>query len=213
MKNIIAIELSTQGIRVISYERFADQRGYFTETFRKSQLSEATAGLVGSSEIVQANESFSRMGTLRGLHFQWNPHMGKLVRTVHGRMIDLFLDIRLGSPTFGCISAYDMPASREGKQAQWIWIPPGFAHGNMFPEDTIIECLCTGEYNGNCEAGISPLAPDLNWTLCDSAIKQLFDKMVSSSGLLLTEKDRNGLSVAAWRGDRRASNFMFRGGA
>ena len=76
--------------------------------------------------FVQFNESFSRPNVVRGLHFQWNPFMGKLVRTVQGRMVDLFLDIRKGSPSYGKAAAYDMPSTPDKDYAEWIWIPPGF---------------------------------------------------------------------------------------
>src|SRR5690606_8308158 len=90
-------------------------------------------------QFVQVNESYSRPGTVRGLHFQWNPYMGKLVRTVYGRMVDIALDIRKGSPTFGKALLYDMPSQPDQDYAEWIWIPPGFAHGNYFTAETVIE--------------------------------------------------------------------------
>lgn len=208
MKNVTTRPLAIPDIKVIRYERFADARGYFTESFRKSDLVKATAGAVGGWEIVQANESFSRKGTVRGLHFQWNPYMGKLVRTVAGRMIDIVLDIRLGSPHFGRAIAYDLPADTGSTAAEWIWVPPGFAHGNFFPEDTIIEYLCSGEYSGGNEAGISPLAADIDWSLCDPSLREQLRKATSAEGLLMTDKDRNGFTLAGWQGDERSRNFV-----
>ena len=157
-------------------------------------------------EFVQCNESFSKTGTVRGLHFQWNPYMGKLVRTVSGRMIDIVLDIRKGSPTLGKLVLHDMPADRASGSQDWIWVPPGFAHGNVFPEDTVIEYLCSGEYSQGCEAGVSPYAADLDWTLCDSRLKSTFQDIASAT-TLVTDKDRNGFSVAQWLGDERSNNF------
>src|ERR1043166_2082030 len=157
-------------IKVLRFARFTDERGYFTETYRKSdfdQISDCRS--LQEATFVQCSESYSRAGTIRGLHFQWNPYMGKLVRTVLGHMVDLVLDIRLDSPTFGHIVAYDMPADPTANFAEWIWIPPGFAHGNFFTEHSQIEYLCSGSYNGNCESGISPLSEDIDWSLCDSA--------------------------------------------
>ena len=112
----------------IGFARFRDHRGFFTEHFRESDVAgdERLAGLRGV-RFSQTNESFSRTGTIRGMHFQWNPFMGKLVRTVFGRMVDLVLDIRKGSPTFGRMIAYDMPSRLEDDSAAWIWVPPGFA--------------------------------------------------------------------------------------
>jgi dTDP-4-dehydrorhamnose 3,5-epimerase len=136
--------------------------------------------------------------------------MGKLVRCVHGRLTDLFLDIRLGSPTFGKIAAYDMPSPNEISHGEWIWLPPGFAHGTFFTVETRIEYLCTGEYNPACEAGISPLADDLDWSLCDAGLKGEFDTLVAG-GLVLSDKDRQGLSLSAWRADPRARYFTYGG--
>ena len=99
--------------------------------------------------------------------------MGKLVRTLSGRMVDMILDIRKGSTTFGKIIAYDMPSEHEADYNEWIWVPPGFAHGNFFTEDSTIEYFCSGEYSPGCEAGISPLAADIDWSLCEGSLKEL----------------------------------------
>lgn len=207
---IISVEdLAIAEVKVIKFGRFADDRGYFTETFRKSDFFGHTKlQFLKRTEFVQVNESFSKKGTVRGLHFQWNPYMGKLVRTIWGRMIDLALDIRRDSPTFGKIIACDMPADETGKTNQWIWIPPGFAHGNFFTHDTLIEYHCTGEYNPLGEAGISPLSADLDWSLCEKALKQDFDE-VTGGKILISDKDRAGLTVAQWLGDTRSANFIY----
>lgn len=207
---IVGVEqLAIPEIKVIRFHRFVDGRGYFTEHFRQSdfETNEATPFLRGV-RFVQANESFSRAGTIRGLHFQWNPYMGKLVRTLRGRMIDLVLDIRRGSPTLGQIVAYDMPASGDETFNEWIWVPPGFAHGNAFPDDTLIEYFCSGEYSPTSEAGISPLAADIDWSLCDPALADAF-RRIATGAPLITDKDRDGLSVAVWNGDERSANFVY----
>ncbi len=212
MRIISVNSAEASDVKMIRFGRFSDARGYFTEPFRKSvffnhpDLVECMKGV----EFVQANESFSKKGVVRGLHFQWNPYMSKLVRTVSGHMIDLFLDIRKGSPTFGKIMAYDMPISDDSAYGEWIWVPTGFAHGNLFLEDTRIEYFCSGEYSQGCEAGISPLAPDLDWSLCDPALKEVFDSVVSGENLM-TDKDRNGLTLAQWVADERSSNFAYKG--
>ena len=196
-------------IRVVRFERFRDERGYFTEPYRRSDLDAMpeTEFLAGLS-FPQANESYSRAGVVRGLHFQWSPFIGKLVRTISGRMVDLVLDIRLDSPTLGKIVAYDMPASREADWSEWIWVPPGFAHGNFFTEDTIIEYLFTGEYAPGNEAGVSPLAPDLDWSLCDDDLRREFEDLVRAT-LTISEKDRDGASLASWLDDPRSANFRY----
>jgi dTDP-4-dehydrorhamnose 3,5-epimerase len=211
LKLLGVAQLVIPEIKVIRLGRFRDRRGYFTEHFRKSDLqtSPQTAFLRGL-EFLQANESFSRAGTVRGLHCQWDPFVGKLVRTVHGHMIDLVLDIRLGSPTFGKVIAHDMPARREDDFYQWIWLPPGFAHGNLFPEDTLIEYFCTGEYNPACEAGISPLAADIDWSLCERPLKAAFDDIARGTELI-SDKDKVGLSVSTWEQDERSRHFVYGG--
>src|SRR5262249_31441506 len=147
-KIVEARRLALPGVHIVRFARFSDERGYFTETFRRSDV-EAHEGaeFLRDLDFVQVNESVSRAGVVRGLHFQWNPYMGKLVRTISGRMVDLVLDIRLGSPTFGMLLAHDMPATPSDETTEWIWVPPGFAHGNFFTEETIIEYFCTGEYS------------------------------------------------------------------
>jgi dTDP-4-dehydrorhamnose 3,5-epimerase len=208
LKVLDSKELAISAIHVIRFGRFADARGYFTEPYRKSDFqNSALTPFMRDVTFVQANESYSRAGVIRGLHFQWNPYMGKLVRTIEGHMVDIVLDIRKSSPTFGKIIAYDMPARRNADYSEWIWVPPGFAHGNFFSEDSVIEYFCSGEYSPGCEAGISPLAADLDWSLCDRALKLEFDALVQR-GPLITDKDRNGFALAAWSKDERSNNFM-----
>lgn len=209
MKILEINELPIKEIKLIRFARFADHRGYFTESFRVNDFrNHPEMGFLKKYDFVQVNESFSHRGVVRGLHFQWNPYMGKLVRTLKGHMVDLVLDIRRGSPTYGKIIACDMPNDKNREFGEWIWVPPGFAHGNFFVEDTLIQYFCTGEYNPNCEAGISPLAKDLDWSLCDPELKREFEN-IKKGELLISDKDRNGLSLAAWGSDERARNFVY----
>lgn len=195
-------------IKVIRFRRFLDSRGYFTETFRRSDLdTKSETSFLAGVQFVQGNESFSRKGTLRGLHFQWNPYMGKLVRTIHGHMVDLVLDIRKGSDTFGRMLAYDMPSHPDDTHGEWIWVPPGFAHGNFFLEDTVIEYMCSGEYSPGCEGAISPLSTDIDRSLFEDALKELFDTTVAA-GAIISDKDKGGLSVSQWNEDVRSDNFI-----
>ena len=199
--------LSIPAIKVIRFARFTDSRGYFTEPYRKSDFL-AQLEFMKGVEFLQFNESFSRSNVLRGLHFQWNPLMGKLVRTVQGRMVDLFLDIRKGSPTYGKAAAYDITSSSDKDYAEWIWIPPGFAHGNYFTQESTIEYACSGEYSPGCEAGISPLSADIDWSLCDPSLKAEFDALVANSPII-TDKDKNGLSLVDWTADKRSNQFVY----
>lgn len=206
---ILAVEaLALADVQVIRFGRFADERGYFSEHFRYSDFEQQLPFLAGA-RFVQCNESYSRPGTLRGLHFQWNPYVGKLVRTIHGHMLDLVLDIRKGSPTHGKIIAHDMSADHDRPDSQWIWAPPGFAHGGLFLKETTIEYHCTGEYNPACEASISPLAADLDWSLCRPDLKRMFDALAFPTALM-SPKDRAGMTLAAWDADDRSQQFAYR---
>jgi dTDP-4-dehydrorhamnose 3,5-epimerase len=209
MKIAEVTRLAIPEITVIRFARFRDHRGFFTEHYRESDFHghEGLGGLRGV-RFLQMNESFSRAGTIRGMHFQWNPYMGKLVRPVFGRLIDLILDIRKGSPTFGHLIAYDMPARLEAEFAEWIWVPPGFAHGVLLPEDTLIEYLCSGEWSPDCEAAISPLSLDINWSLCSPSLKALFDRVAASTERI-TKKDRLAPGVRAWADDPRSAHFPY----
>lgn len=206
MKIIEIKELFFEKVKVIKFARFCDERGFFTEHFRKSDILKLP--FLKDFHFVQLNESFSRKNTIRGLHFQWNPYQGKLVRTIFGRMVDIVMDIRKGSPHFGKILAYDMPANNRRDYDEWIWVPPGFAHGNFYTEESRIEYFCTGEYNPLNEAGISPLASDIDWSFCDEQLKKEFIRIVQESPLI-SEKDKKGLTVSDWLNDKRSDNFVF----
>ena len=192
------------GVKLIKFDRFMDQRGFFTETFRASDFINNELKVFPNG-IMQSNESFSYKNVLRGLHFQWNPNMGKLVRTIDGHMVDLVLDLRQGSPTQGKIMAFDMTAKVTDTFSSWIWVPEGCAHGNYFLEDSYIQYFCSGSYNGNCEAGISPFAQDIDWSICDATLKNKFFELKDS--FIATPKDINGLSVKEWLLRPEANNF------
>jgi dTDP-4-dehydrorhamnose 3,5-epimerase len=206
MKIVEVKPLAFPEVAVIRFARFKDNRGYFTEHYRASDF----AGLdhLRGVDFLQMNESFSRAGTIRGLHFQWDPYQGKLVRAVRGRLIDLVMDIRKGSPTFGKIVAEDMPAGSDDDHSSWIWVPPGFAHGMLLVEDTLVEYLCSAEYNPKGEAGISPFADDIDWSLCDPALRALYQRVAATTELV-SPKDREAPSVSGWAGDPRSSHFTY----
>lgn len=192
-------------IKIVKFARFSDNRGYFTETYRYSDFENQ---FIKGLKFVQINESYSQKGVIRGLHFQWNPYMGKLIRVISGQIIDLFLDIRKRSPTFGKIGGYELASKPKDQTNQWIWIPVGFAHGVACLKESTIEYLCTGEYSPNCEAVISPLAADIDWSLCDKKIKAQFDRLVKK-GIIISEKDKQGLTVGEWSSDKRWENFIY----
>lgn len=195
-------------IKIIKYKRFTDDRGYFTETFRQSDFDlSKEIDFLNNASIGQINESKSTKGVIRGLHFQWNPYMGKLVRCIQGEMIDLFLDIRKGSPTFGKIGAYRMPARLDEEFGEWIWVPVGFAHGNAYTQDGMIEYICTGQYNGESEAGIGVFADDIDWSEVNAEDKNDIDSMLKNT--TLSEKDQQGLTLDQWQKDTRSENFIY----
>jgi dTDP-4-dehydrorhamnose 3,5-epimerase len=210
MKILSVADLPLRGVKIIRFARFRDERGYFTEPFRRSDIdNHVEIGLTGQA-FVQANESFSRSNVVRGLHFQWNPYMGKLVRTLDGHMVDIVLDIRKGSPTLGKAVMFNMPADDSQDWSEWIWVPAGFAHGNFFLSPSRIEYYCTGEYSQGFEAGISPLAPDIDWSLCDPTLKAAFDA-IASNGPVISDKDRAAPGMRAWLADPRSDNFRHAG--
>ena len=210
MKIIEVKSLAINDVKVIKFGRFSDNRGYFTEPYRKSDFSnyESLCPIFKDISFYQQNESYSYANVLRGLHFQWNPFMGKLVRTIRGRMIDIVMDIRKNSPTLGKAIMYDMPSNPTDDSGEWIWVPPGFAHGNLFTEETVIEYLCTGEYSPGCEAGVSPLSEDIDWSLCSIELKSIFENLTRNK-VLLSEKDKLGLGLNQWLSESRSDNFVF----
>lgn len=194
-------------VKVVTFHRFGDHRGYFTETYRRSDVDDV-ADEIGRWPLAQVNESYSRKGTLRGLHFQWNPYMGKLVRTIVGHMIDIVLDIRKGSPTVGKVVTYDMPMLPESPVGEWIWVPPGFAHGNFFREDTTIEYFCSGEYSPNSEAGITPLAQDIDWSMSSIDLPAEWTG-AGDEALLISDKDRNNQDLTGWLSRPESEQFRY----
>jgi len=207
---IEAVEtLAIRDLKVIRFGRFSDERGYFSEPYRLEDLAiHPETSFLCDVQFVQINESYSRAGVVRGLHFQWNPYMGKLVRAVRGRVVDLALDIRRGSPTLGKMVTRDISEVPGANYGQWIWVPPGFAHGIFCTTDCVLEYLCTGEYSPGSEAGISPLAPDIDWAVADPEHKYAFDEIVAKDAIM-SAKDNNAYSLKDWLADERSSNFQF----
>jgi dTDP-4-dehydrorhamnose 3,5-epimerase len=141
---------------IIKPDVYFDERGYFFESFHEEKF--AAFGIKGP--FVQDNESKSQQGVLRGLHYQLEPFaQGKLIRVIQGAVLDVAVDIRRNSPTFG--KWVSMELTGENK---WIcWIPAGFAHGFVTLEnDTIFTYKCTGFYDKASEASIRWNDPELN---------------------------------------------------
>jgi dTDP-4-dehydrorhamnose 3,5-epimerase len=141
----------------VTPSRVVDERGYFSELFRADLFTSH----VGPHDFVQENLSRShKAGTIRGLHFQIPPAaQGKLVRCVRGSLLDIALDIRRGSPTYGRHVALVLSAD----EGSWLWIPPGFAHGfcTLEPETEILYKV-TAPYSAAHDRGIAFNDPDLS---------------------------------------------------
>ena len=145
---------------------FGDNRGFFRETWKASAFE--AAGIAGP--FTQDNLSYSRAGTVRGLHFQRPPHaQGKLVQCVQGSIWDVAVDIRPDSPTFGCWAAAELTA--EG--GEMLYIPEDFAHGfQVLTETALVAYKCTREFHAASEGGIRWNDPDLAiaWPNPDAAV-------------------------------------------
>ena len=120
MKIVEIKSLSIPAIKVIKFARFCDHRGYFTESFRKSDfVNHPKMEFMKDVEFVQVNESLSKQGVIRGMHFQWNPYMGKLVRTIKGRMVDMGL-IRLYDPLYSRFNPRSNALHKDPKADQGV---------------------------------------------------------------------------------------------
>lgn len=143
-----AIKTNIEGVYVIEPKVFKDQRGYFFESYNK--LSLESLGI--DYTFVQDNQSKSSYGVIRGLHFQKPPHaQTKLLRVVEGKIIDVAVDIRKGSPTYGKHVAVELSA----ENFKQLLIPAGFAHGfSVLSETAIVQYKCTDYYHPETEGGI-----------------------------------------------------------
>lgn len=170
---MIFTEQKIKGVWVIEPKVFSDSRGYFMETFKKNEFEEN----VGKVEFIQENESKSSFGVLRGLHYQKGSFaQAKLVRVIKGEVIDVAVDIRKSSPTFGQYVAVLL--SEENKRQ--FFIPRGFAHGFLVKsEEAIFVYKVDNVYAPQEEAGVAFNDPDINikWD-------------IPASEMLLSEKDK-----------------------
>lgn len=164
------------GLVVIEPKVFKDQRGFFMESYEEESFREAGV----SSSFVQDNHSRSQKGVIRGMHFQWEKPMGKLLRVARGAIELVELDIRRKSPTFGEWISLDI--NDENKRI--VWIPAGFANGFRVISDVAdVLYKCTEAYNPKAEGSI-------RW---DS-----FGKQWDTESPLLSEKDKNAQTFEEW---------------
>ncbi len=157
-----------QGLLTIEPTVFGDNRGYFFESFNKDKFDAEVPNI----SFVQDNQSMSHKGVLRGLHFQIPPfEQGKLVRVIQGSVLDVAVDIRKGSPTYGQHKSILL----SGENNLQFWIPPGFAHGFLTLEDnTIFSYKCTGPYSKESERSILWNDKDLNidWNISSPIVSE-----------------------------------------
>ena len=152
--NVIQTEIP--GLLVIEPKILGDTRGYFFESY--SQKAMAEAGI--NTEFRQDNQSFSKYGVIRGLHFQLNPYsQTKLIRAVEGTIYDVVLDLRKNSPAFGKLFGIELSA----KNKRQLYIPQGFAHGfSVLSEQTTILYKCDNFYHPQSEGGVAYNDPALS---------------------------------------------------
>lgn len=149
------VETEIPEVKIIEPQVFADERGFFMETYKRSEFA-----ALGIAEIfVQVNRSKSPKGILRGLHYQKQPKaQGKLVQALAGEIIDVAVDIRQGAPTFG----KSVVTTLSSKNKRMLYVPAGFAHGFCVVSDEAEVCyMTTAEYAPECEAGIRWNDPQL----------------------------------------------------
>lgn len=155
------IETTIPGVVIIEPHVFGDERGYFFESYSQSEFER----LVGPVRFVQDNESFSRYGVLRGLHFQKGEFaQAKLVRAVQGEVLDVAVDIRKGSPTFGKYVSVLL----SGDNHRQLFIPRGFAHGfAVLSQQALFQYKCDNFYAPQHEGSVAWNDPDIavDWKL------------------------------------------------
>jgi dTDP-4-dehydrorhamnose 3,5-epimerase len=177
------------GIKTITAKHFPDERGLLLQSWVKKDLE--AEGI--PTDFKQAIQTCSKRGVIRGLHFQWDPPMGKFVRCIHGAILDVVVDVRHGSPTLGDHAAVELT----GRNHQIIWVPPGFAHGTFaLEENSIVLYECTGEHGPGKEGGIL-------WN--DPALGVKWPEITP----IVSDKDEKAPTLAQWMEDPRSKNFKF----
>lgn len=169
------------GLYLIEPKVFQDERGFFLESYRKDLL--AAAGI--HSEFVQDNHSRSVRGTIRGIHFQSHPGQDKLVRCTAGAILDVAVDLRSTSPTFGKWAGIELSAGNR----RLLFIPAGFAHGFAVLEDAEVQYKCSEFYNPATESGIMWNDPEIGveWGIAEP---------------VLSVRDQTNPTFAQWRAAR-----------
>ena len=176
------IKTNIEGVVIIEPRIFKDDRGYLFESFYQREFEEK----VCKTTFVQDNESKSSYGVLRGLHFQKPPFaQSKLVRVIKGAVLDVAVDIRKGSPTFGQYVSVELT----GENHRQFFIPRGFAHGfSVLSEEVIFQYKCDNFYSPQSEGAIAWNDPDLN-----------IDWRIPAEKVVLSEKDSKHPRLKDWQ--------------
>lgn len=177
MINVIKTDID--GVVIIEPKVFGDERGYFMETWSQRDFDEQVRPI----KFVQDNESKSKYGVLRGLHFQKGKDaQSKLVRVISGRVLDVAVDIRKGSPTFGQHVSVELT----GENHRQIFIPRGFAHGFVvLSPEAVFQYKCDNLYAPQSESAIAWNDPALG-----------IDWQIPTKDIILSEKDKHHLLLA-----------------
>lgn len=173
------IETGIEGLIQVVPNVHKDHRGYFGEFYKSSRYQEITGGL----KFDQDNFSFSRKNVVRGLHLQTAPaQQAKIVTVIVGRVLDVAVDVRPGSKTFGKVYQVEL----SGELNNQLIVPAGFAHGFSALEDSYFLYKCSNEYNPTCETGIIWNDPDLNinWRVTDPLISDKDKQLPTIQDLL-----------------------------
>lgn len=166
------IETEIPGVWIIEPKVFEDARGYFMEAWKKEEFGQH----VGKINFVQDNESCSSKGVLRGLHYQLAPYsQSKLVRVIKGTVLDVAVDLRVGSPTFGKYVSVEL----SGENKRQFFVPQGFAHGfHVLSDEAVFTYKVDNPYTPSHERGIRFDDPSVgvDWGITDPAVVNLSDK-------------------------------------
>ncbi|EFS21304.1 dTDP-4-dehydrorhamnose 3,5-epimerase [Fusobacterium gonidiaformans 3-1-5R] len=199
MSKFIKMETELEGVYIIDTLKFEDERGYFSEIYQKDCFKE----LGIQDDFIQENISYSKKGTLRGLHFQTKKKQGKLLRVLKGKIYDVIVDLRENSKTYGQHIGIEL----QGQDQKLLWIPPGCAHGFLsLDEKNVVQYQCTENYAAEYESGILWSDTDLNidWKLKEYGILK--------EELIISEKDRRQKSFEDYEKRKKEERVLILGG-
>lgn len=175
----VKIQSFFDNVKLLELNKFNDNRGWFMQSYDENIVN------ILNKTFIQENISFSRYGVARGLHYQWNEPMGKLVQCLNGKIIDIIVDIRKNSKTIGQVEFFILD-----KPEQLLWVPSGYAHGFIsMDNNTIVKYMCDNYYNKECESGIN---------LLDDSLKIKEKLKLNLDILIMSDKDRNAQSFNSY---------------